>query len=276
MEMRHDAVALTGVEPLEVKTCCAAAYQSEWARLLLGDSFHPGGLALTERLGRALGLAPGRRALDVAAGRGTSAIHLARTFGCAVVGVDFGGESVTAATEAAEAAGVAHLARFEQGDAERLTLDDGQFDAVICECAFCTFPDKRAAAAEFARVLRHGGTVGLTDLTRSGDVPEDLQGLLAWVACIADAQPLADYERYLQGAGLAVTLVEEHDDALVRLVHDVRTKLLAAELLTKLRKVELPIADFDQAKALARSAAEAVRAGAFGYALVVATKGREG
>ena len=63
---------------------------------------------------------------------------------------------------------MAHLVRFEQGDAERLTLDDGQFDAVICECAFCTFPDKRAAAAEFARVLKPGGTVGLTDLTRSG------------------------------------------------------------------------------------------------------------
>jgi arsenite methyltransferase len=30
-------------------------------------------------------------------------------------------------------------------------------DAVVCECALCTFPDKRAAAAEFTRVLRPGG-----------------------------------------------------------------------------------------------------------------------
>jgi ubiquinone/menaquinone biosynthesis C-methylase UbiE len=30
---------------------------------------------------------------------------------------------------------------------------DASFDAVICECAFCTFPDKSAAAREFARVL---------------------------------------------------------------------------------------------------------------------------
>ena len=43
-------------------------------------------------------------------------------------------------------ADIAHLVRFEQGDAERLAFTDGQFDAVICECAFCTFPDKSAAA----------------------------------------------------------------------------------------------------------------------------------
>ncbi len=272
IDTTSDAVALTGAEPLEVKTCCAAAYQSEWAKLLLGDSFHPGGLTLTERLGARLMLTPGMRVLDVAAGRGTSAIHLAKTFGCDVVGVDYGGESIAAASQAAETAGVAHLTRFERGDAEALPLEAGQFDAVICECAFCTFPNKPAAAAEFARVLKPGGKVGLTDLTRRGDVPQDLRGLLAWVACIADAQPLADYERYLSGAGLAVTLVEEHDDALARMVQDVRTKLMAAELLVKLKKVEMPVADFDQAKALARSAADAVREGAFGYALLVAEK----
>src|SRR5579859_949314 len=180
-------VTEASVDAANLKLCCAAAYTSDWARLLLGDSFHPGGLALTERLGTLLSLGPGVRVLDVAAGKGTSAIHLARTFGCAVVGVEYGGDAVAAAVQAAEAAGVAHLARFEQGDAERLAAPDGSFDAVICECAFCTFPDKRAAAAELARVLRPGGRVGLSDLTRAGEIPADLRGLLAWIACIADA-----------------------------------------------------------------------------------------
>jgi ubiquinone/menaquinone biosynthesis C-methylase UbiE len=277
METTSDALSLTGTgtEPLEVKTCCTAAYESEWATLLLGDSLHPGGLALTERLGVLVGLTPDVRVLDVAAGRGTSAIHLARTFGCAVVGVDYGGESVKAATEAAEAAGVAHLARFERGDAERLELDAAQFDAVICECAFCTFPNKHTAAQEFARVLKPGGKVGLADLTRTGDVPGDLKGLLAWVACLADAQPLAAYERFLQRAGLTVTLVEEHDDVLATLVQDIRTKLMATELLVKLKRLELPVASFEQAKALARAAANAVHARQFGYALLVATRGTD-
>jgi arsenite methyltransferase len=266
-------IGLSGIADANVlKTCCAAAYQSEWARLLLGESFHPGGLALTERLGVLLGLGPGQRVLDVAAGQGTSAIFLAQRFGCAVVGVDYGGDSVRKATEAAARAGVAELVHFEQGDAERLAAADEAFDVVICECAFCTFPDKHAAAREFSRVLRAGGQVGLSDLTRSGAVPQALQGLLAWVACIADAQPLDEYARYLADAGLRVDLVEPHDDALGRLVQEIRAKLLGAELLVKLKKIDLPTADFDQAKTLARAAAEAVKAGVFGYAVLTAVK----
>jgi arsenite methyltransferase len=254
----------------EVKSCCAAVYQSEWARLLLGESFHPGGLALTERLGQLLGLEPGLRVLDVAAGTGASAIHLAKTFGCMVDGIDYGSGSVQAATAAAKAADVGQLVRFTQGEAEQMPFADGQFDAVICECAFCTFPDKRAAAAEFARVLRPGGKVGLSDLTRTGNVPQGLQGLLAWVACIGDAQPLGEYERLLADAGLPVTLVEAHDDALIALTRDVRMKLMAAELLAKLRRVALPVADFDQARTMAGAAADAVGAGLFGYVLITA------
>lgn len=261
-----------GLDASALKACCAAAYQSEWAWLLLGDSFHPGGLALTERLGTLLNLGPGQRVLDVASGQGTSALFLARRFGCAVVGVDYGADSVRQAAEAAERAGMAHLVQFEQGDAERLSAADETFDALICECAFCTFPDKRAAASEFRRVLRPGGRVGLSDLTRSAAVPDDLQGLLAWIACIADAQPLDQYTWYLEDAGLRVDLIEAHDAVLSSMVQEIRAKLLGAELLVKLKKINLPNADFDQARALARAAAEAVRAGTFGYAVMTAAK----
>jgi arsenite methyltransferase len=269
MAAPETASALT---PEVLKSCCADAYSGEWARLLLGDAFHPGGVTLTERLGRMLGLAPGMRVLDVAAGKGTSALFLARTLGCAVVGVDYAEASVREAATSAEAAGLADLVRFEQGDAERLDFPDGAFDAAICECAFCTFPDKRAAAQELARVLRPGGVLGLSDLTRTGAVPAELQGLLAWVACIADALPLAEYVRILAAAGLAVTLTEPHDEALAQLVHDVRAKLMGAELLLRLKQIELPGADFEQARALARTAAQAIDAGTFGYAVLTAVK----
>ncbi len=155
-------------ESIELKSCCAALYQSDFARMLLGDSFHPGGLRLTARLGEQLRLGPNARVLDVASGTGESALFLARQFGCQVVGVDFGSQSVKEAKSRAGAAQVDHLLSFVQGDAEHLDFPDGGFDAVVCECAFCTFPDKRAATSEFARVLRPGGLVGMSDLTRSG------------------------------------------------------------------------------------------------------------
>ena len=256
----------------EIKACCAAVYESDWARLLLGDSFHPGGLALTERMGILAGLEPGKRVLDVAAGAGASALYLAERFGCQMVGIDYGRESVAAATLAAAEAGLSGQVQFELGDAESLTFEDGSFDAVINECAFCTFPDKRTAAAEMARVLRPGGRLGLSDLTRSGPLPAELDGLLAWIACIADAQPLEHYVNYLETAGLTIEQTEAHDEALSQTVSDVRGKLLGAELLVKLKKIDLPGADFDQAKTIARDAAEAVREGKLGYALIVARR----
>lgn len=270
MDTMHEPDVATGAD---LKSCCAVAYQSDWARLLLGDSFHPGGLTLTEHLGDLLGLAPGQVVLDVAAGQGASAICLAQRFGCAVVGVDYGAESIAKATAAAASVGVAALVTFQQGDAEHLPVMDGAFDAVICECAFCTFPDKATAATEFARVLKPGGTVGLSDLTRSGPLPADLQGLLAWIACIADAQPLADYARYLTAAKLTVRAVETRDEALGAMVRDIQGKLLGADLLVALKQITLPAgADLAQAKALAKSAATAIAAGTFGYAILTATK----
>jgi ubiquinone/menaquinone biosynthesis C-methylase UbiE len=138
----------------QIKSCCADLYQSDFARLLLGDSFHPGGLRLTARLGERLELGPGKRVLDVACGKGESAIFLAQRFGCEVVGIDFGAENIREAAARASSAGVTNLAAFRQGDAERIEFPGSDFDAVICECAFCTFPDKSAAASEFARVLK--------------------------------------------------------------------------------------------------------------------------
>jgi len=56
------------------------------------------------------------------------------------------------------------------------------------------------------------------------------------------------------------------------MVHDIRTKLFAAELLVKLKQMNLPSLDFEQAKSLARAAADAVKDGRFGYALMTAAK----
>ncbi len=255
-----------------LKSCCANLYQSDWVKLLLGDSFHPGGIALTTYLGAALQLEPGQRVLDVAAGQGTSAVHLAKRFGCTVLGIEYSRLAVEQATQAARTADVAHLVTFEQGDAEQLPVSSASVDAVICECAFCTFPDKAKAAAEFKRVLVPGGRVGLSDLTRKGELPADLQGLLAWIACIADAQPLENYMRYLTDVGLEMQLVEQHDDALTDMVRSIQAKLLATELLVKLNKISLPgEIDIEQAKIMAKAAATAIQARQFGYATLIAT-----
>ncbi len=255
----------------EVKTCCAALYETDYARLLLGDSFHPGGLELTERLGDLLELRSGKQVLDVASGTGASAVFLAERFGCEVVGLDYSTELVGQARGRAREAGLDHLVRFEQGDSESLPFPDGTFDALICECSFCTFPDKHSAADEFARVLRPGGRVGLSDITLSGPLPPELTGLLAQIICIADALPLDRYESLLEGAGFQIDRVEPHPEVLESTVRDVTAKLFGAELILKIKKIELPGVDLTQAMSVAASAAETIEEGTLSYGLLVGT-----
>jgi ubiquinone/menaquinone biosynthesis C-methylase UbiE len=255
-----------------VKQCCARLYESDFAKTLLGDSFHPGGVKLTERLGTLLGLTAQSRVLDIASGKGTSALFLAERFGCEVVGIDYSGQNTEQASAAAAAKGMDSLVSFRTGDAERLPVAESSFDAIICECAFCTFPNKPAAADEFARALRVGGQVGLSDLTRGPVLPSDLDGLLAWIACIADAQPVETYVQYLRSGGFRVEATELHDEALLEMVNQIRMKLLGAEIMVGLRKINLPGVDFTAAKQMSQAALTVIREGSLGYAIICAAK----
>jgi arsenite methyltransferase len=256
----------------ELKSCCASFYQSDVVRVLLGDVFHPGGLALTHHLGGVIDLTPDSHVLDVACGRGVSAVHLAKQFGCHVTGVDYGMENVARAQAHAAENRVAHLTRFRQGDAEKLPFESGIFDAVVAECSFCTFPDKATAAGEFVRVLKPGGRLGLTDMTLDGRLPDDIASLLAWVACVAGADTPGGYVTTLESAGFADFLIEDQGDALLEMVMDVRRRLLGVELAAKLGKLDLGNLDLDEGKRLARRAVELIECGTVGYTLIAARK----
>jgi len=260
------------MDDTNIKQCCAAFYGSDIARFLLGDSFHPGGTRLTERLGTLLSLSPAASVLDVAAGRGTSAFHLAQMFGCHVTGVDLSEENVCLSTAEVEQLGLTDRVSFQLGDAERLPFNGATFDAVVCECAFCTFPSKPAAAKEFFRVLKPAGQIGLSDLTRTEEQIPGLEGLLSWIACIGDASPVEGYTMHLRQAGFEIQTVEDHSDALVEMVQQVQARLLGAEVMVGLKKVNLPGMDFATGKQFALAALQAARHGALGYTAIVARK----
>ncbi len=249
--------------PGELKACCAGAYASPAARFLLGDSFHPGGATLTSRLVRALQVGASATVVDVGSGPGTSAIQLASETSCSVVGVELSAESVDAASRAAAAAGFLGRVRFIVGDAEALPLEDDSMDGALCECALCTFPDKRTAARELARVLRPGARLALSDVTaNAGRLPPELIGLQAWVACIADARPLERSRR----AGLAVESIERHDQVLRELLDRVGARLQLASIARSFGE------GVQRGRELAASARAAVADGMLGYGVVVAAK----
>jgi len=252
----------------EVKACCAALYQNDYVRLLLGDSFHPGGEALTRELGQAIGLTAAGHVLDVASGRGTSAFVLAGAFGCRVTGLDYGRQNV------AEANARAHpLCEFREGDAEQLPFEDATFDAVISECAFCTFPSKADAAREMFRVLKPGGRLGLTDMTIAAQkLPPGLDNLLSVVACIGDARPAAEYRRILGEAGFERFVERDESKHLLRLIDDIRRKIDLARFASAIKKLDLGGIDLQAARETALLAKQAIENGAAGYVMLTAVK----
>jgi SAM-dependent methyltransferase len=255
---------------VEAKACCAAAYSNDAVALILGESYHPGGLTLTRRLASLTGLRPGQRVLDVASGPGSTSLLLAAEFGVSVDGLDLADASVRRATAAAADAGLGDRVTFHVGDAERLPFADASVDAVVCECAFCTFPDKVTAARELARVLRPGGRLGLSDVTVvAGGLPPELAGISGWVACLADARPLEEYAAILTNAGLDVLVQERHDDALATMVDQIHARLTTLRLVAGSAPALADI-DFGRALELTGQAARAVDAGLIGYAVLVA------
>jgi ubiquinone/menaquinone biosynthesis C-methylase UbiE len=256
----------------EIKFCCANFYQNETVRQIFGDIFHPGGLLLTRHLAKVLKLGQGDDVLDVACGRGASAVHLAERFGCHVTGLDYGAKNIVAAHALGEERGVSLLTSFRQGDAEGLPFDDNTFDAVISECAFCTFPDKKEAAAEMGRVLKPNGRLGLTDITIDGPVPRDIQTLLSWITCIAGADTAAGYVMTLNEAGFTDFIIQDQTQALQDLMMNVRRKLLGAEIAAGLGKLDLGDLDMEEGKRQAQRGAELIQDGTVSYTLIAARK----
>ena len=97
---------------------------------------------------------PARRILDVGCGTGDLAARLRRELTTELVaGCDFSAGMLDQAHDRTRAV------RWLQGDATRLPVGDGAFDAVVSTEAFHWFPDPDAALREFNRVLGGGGRV---------------------------------------------------------------------------------------------------------------------
>jgi arsenite methyltransferase len=255
-----------------VKSACAVVYEDLAVRWLLGRELHPGGEATTRRALELVGLGPADRLLDIASGAGTSALLAGREFGCLAAGIDYSEGAVRAAQTTADAAGLRDRVGFIAGDAEALPFPGKAFDAVLCECSLCTFPDKQRAVAEMRRVLGPGGRVAICDVVAEHDrLPERLRGAMATVACVGTALSREGYERLLAGAGFELLAAEPHDAEARRLAERVVERLRGARILGLDGLVGSAIR-LDEAIALVGEARAAIVEGVIGYTIFAARR----
>lgn len=112
-----------------------------------------------------LHLKPGTRVLDVACGTGNLSIPAARA-GAEVTGIDIAPNLLEQARKRAEAENL--IAKFEEGDAEKLPYADASFDVVMSMFGAMFAPRPDLVATELARVCRPGGTIAMANWTPAG------------------------------------------------------------------------------------------------------------
>jgi demethylmenaquinone methyltransferase/2-methoxy-6-polyprenyl-1,4-benzoquinol methylase len=108
----------------------------------------------------ALGIGPGDKVLDLAAGTAVSTVELAKS-GAWCVAVDFSVGML--------GAGAARKVPKVAADATRLPFADGVFDAVTISFGLRNVADPQAALREMARVTRPGGRLVVCEFSTPGN-----------------------------------------------------------------------------------------------------------
>lgn len=101
------------------------------------------------------------KVLDVATGAGHTAFTFA-PFVSSVIAGDLTDEMLQMTAELAAERNLANVST-QLADANDLPFATSTFDLVTCRLAFHHFPTPKNVMAEFARVLKPGGTLGFTD-----------------------------------------------------------------------------------------------------------------
>jgi ubiquinone/menaquinone biosynthesis C-methylase UbiE len=256
---------------IQLKKSTARFYEDSFFEMILKDVLHPGGLELTERLAYLAGINENSTVLDIASGKGTSAIFLADKFDCNVIGIDLSEVLVRKATELAKIEGVADQVFFKVSDAERLPFKTDSFDAVISECSLCLFPSKKIALKEMYRVLNYEGKLALSDVTLE-ETDRELRNKLLFFSCIEGAVPLEVLDSHLSDAGFIDIDTIDSSEVIVDLYKSVKRR--SAYLRPILKIIGNAEGDFNLRNLIefARTAEQLIRERKLGYGIVIGKK----
>ena len=121
-------------------------------------------------------LKPGETVLDLGSGAGFDAFLAAKQVGESgkVIGVDMTPEMVQNARTNAEKLNISSV-EFRLGEIEKLPVSDSSADVVISNCVINLSPDKSAVFGEISRSLKPGGRIVISDILRSGAIPEEIR-----------------------------------------------------------------------------------------------------
>jgi arsenite methyltransferase len=155
----------------------------------------------------------GDTVLDIGSGSGTDALIAAMLTGTS--GIVYGLDMTKAMREKFQrniaAMKVEHVQVLE-GNAEQIPLPDASIDVVTSNGVLNLVPNKPAAFAEIARVLRPGGRLQIADIALRKPVADAARAdPQLWAECVVGAVLEDDYLSQLRAAGLEVEVICQLD-----------------------------------------------------------------
>jgi len=126
---------------------------------------HPGGFFSTNKLLDTCRLDKNKKVLDIACGKGTTSILIAKRFGCKVVGIDICPDLIEQAKSLSKKNKVGNLIDFQVADATELPFNDNEFDISIAQAMLVLIDNKESVIKEALRVIKSSGLAGWIELT---------------------------------------------------------------------------------------------------------------
>ncbi|WP_363320486.1 methyltransferase domain-containing protein [Pseudonocardia sp.] len=167
-----------------------------------------------ERMAELAGIGPDDTVLDLGAGYGGAARHLARAHGSSVHCLNLSEVENERNREMTGEQGLADRISVTDGAFEELPFDDAAFDVVWSQDAFLHSADRTRVIEEATRVLRPGGRIVFTDpMAQVGVAPDALTPILDRIQLETMATP-EFYLDTLAAAGANEITFEEHHEQL--------------------------------------------------------------
>jgi cyclopropane fatty-acyl-phospholipid synthase-like methyltransferase len=183
------------------------------------DQYHYHGTAAVDHAVARLKLTAESRVLEIGSGIGGPARHLAERCGCKVTALELQPDLNALAESLTQRCSLDDRVTHVCGDALKVPLEAGAYDAVVSWLALYHIADHDALFARIAAALKPGGAIFFEDLCCRGAFTAEEQDLMTKKLFSHYTPSIADYRRDLERAGFTAIGTDDMSDDWAAFTH---------------------------------------------------------